>query len=283
MAGPTGGERPPAGWYGDPWGAAALRWWDGEAWTSGVSATGHDAPPPPTAVEGPPSFDRRALPVAIAAYVAAGVGAVVVGVGAAAVTDSDVVVIVAAQTALYGSLLTACRRTTRAYGTGSWRSDLGLRFRAQDIVTGIGTFIVASAIANAVASLVASDPDLQGSATDSLFDVSASTSVLVVVALIAVVGAPFVEEVFFRGLLLRSLASQLGPLGANLAQAVLFALAHIDPAQGWHNVDTVVRVFVLGLAFGYIAQERRRLGPGIAAHAVTNIVAVVVNLLLPLG
>ena len=37
------------------------------------------------------------------------------------------------------------------------------------------------------------------------------------------------------------------------------------------------------LPFGYIAQERRRLGPGIAAHFITNTVAVVVNLVLPTG
>lgn len=37
---------------------------------------------------------------------------------------------------------------------------------------------------------------------------------------------------------------------------------------------------MLGLAFGSIAQERRRLGPGMAAHFITNTVAVVADLLL---
>lgn len=278
--GPTGTGPPSPGWYPDPWGSASLRWWDGEAWTSGVSDTGVDAPPPPRELDQPPTFDKRALPVAIAAYVVAGVAAVAAGVVATAVTESDVVVIVAAQTALYGTLVYTCRRTARTYGTGSWRTDLGLRFRGADIGVGLVTFLAASALANALASVVASDPDLQGSSTDSLFDVSSGLSVRVAVVLIAVVAAPFVEELFFRGLLLRSLAAQMGPLVANVTQAVLFALAHIDPGQGWHNVDTVVRIFVLGLAFGYIAQDRKRLGPGIAAHAITNTVAVMVNLVL---
>jgi hypothetical protein len=32
---------PPAGWYRDPAGSSALRWWNGQQWTA------HLAPPPP--------------------------------------------------------------------------------------------------------------------------------------------------------------------------------------------------------------------------------------------
>lgn len=268
------------GWYRDPWGGAALRWWDGEAWTAGVSHTGLDAPPEVARVEDDPSFDRRSIKVAIAAYLLAGVAAAILGLAVAAVTESDVVFIVTAQSGLYGTMLVACRYASRTHGTGSWRTDFGLRFRAPDFVTGIGVFVAATVVANAIASVVAADADLQGSSTDSLFDTGPSLTLRVIVVLTAVIAAPYVEEVFFRGLLLRSLASRLRPIAANIVQAVLFAIAHVDPTAGWHNVDTVVRIFVLGMAFGYIAQEKRRLGPGIAAHFVTNTVAVVVNLVL---
>jgi uncharacterized protein len=33
------GENVPAGWYPDPWRQAALRWWDGNAWTGEVQQT----------------------------------------------------------------------------------------------------------------------------------------------------------------------------------------------------------------------------------------------------
>jgi uncharacterized protein len=33
------GENVPPGWYPDPWRAAALRWWDGNAWTGEVQHT----------------------------------------------------------------------------------------------------------------------------------------------------------------------------------------------------------------------------------------------------
>jgi hypothetical protein len=35
---------PPPGWYPDPGGAAPLRWWDGQAWTSATSAGMPTAP-----------------------------------------------------------------------------------------------------------------------------------------------------------------------------------------------------------------------------------------------
>ena len=47
-----------AGWYPDPWGQAARRWWDGQQWTShveGTAATGTttQAPHPPQAHQSP--------------------------------------------------------------------------------------------------------------------------------------------------------------------------------------------------------------------------------------
>jgi hypothetical protein len=33
------GPAPDAGWYGDPWGVAAWRWWDGRTWTALTSPT----------------------------------------------------------------------------------------------------------------------------------------------------------------------------------------------------------------------------------------------------
>ena len=277
---PAPGSPPARGWYPDPWSVAPLRWWDGQAWTSAVSRTGLEGGPRPPEPEGPPTLDARALPTAIAAYVGAGAAAVAAALATRAVTDNTVAVIVAAQAALYGVLLFACRHTSRRYGTGRWRDDFGLRVRPADAGTGAAAFFISASVANLVATVVASSSRLQGSPNERMFDIHESTGLHVAVVIIAVIGAPFVEELFFRGLLLRTLAAQTGPAAAIGAQAVLFGLAHIDPAQGWHNVNTVLRVGILGLGFGYIAQERRRLGPGMVAHAITNVIAVVVNLYL---
>ena len=59
-----------------------------------------------------------------------------------------------------------------------------------------------------------------------------------VIAIFTVVGAPFFEELFFRGVLLRSLArlfgnflGWVGPALAMIVTGVLFGLAHAESLQ----------------------------------------------------
>jgi len=87
-------------------------------------------------------------------------------------------------------------------------------------------------------------------------------SVLMVVAL-----GPFVEELVFRGVILRAAESRVGAGWAIVLQAALFAAYHLTP---W----LIVPSFVLGLACGWLAWQRRSLWPAIALHALYNGVAV---------
>jgi len=87
-------------------------------------------------------------------------------------------------------------------------------------------------------------------------------SVLMVVAL-----GPFVEELVFRGVILRAAESRVGAAWAIVLQAALFAAYHLTP---W----LIVPSFVLGLACGWLAWQRRSLWPAIALHALYNGVAV---------
>jgi membrane protease YdiL (CAAX protease family) len=84
-----------------------------------------------------------------------------------------------------------------------------------------------------------------------------------------VVGAPLIEEIFFRGMLLRSLATPV----AWVAQAAVFGAAHLSPAYGLGNVGVLVAIGVLGVILGATATRYRRLGPDIATHAWFNLVA----------
>src|SRR5439155_619508 len=73
---------------------------------------------------------------------------------------------------------------------------------------------------------------------------------LAVVAALVLVGAPFVEELFFRGLLLRSLLPLLGPRGAIAAQALVFASLHLRPSYGLGNVSLVLAIGAMGVVQG---------------------------------
>ncbi len=95
------------------------------------------------------------------------------------------------------------------------------------------------------------------------------------VTLIAAVGAPFFEELFFRGLLRTALAARFGRHGAVWGQAVLFGFAHYGEAQGLGNVSVVLALILLGVVLGYTAMLTGRLGAGIVAHSLFNLTAAV--------
>ncbi len=96
------------------------------------------------------------------------------------------------------------------------------------------------------------------------------------VAFLIVVGAPVVEELFFRGLLLRALERRFGSFGwsrglvrlsAIVVSGLVFALFHFEPLQ-------FLGLAVFGIALGVLASWSRRLGPSTVAHASFNAVAV---------
>jgi membrane protease YdiL (CAAX protease family) len=108
----------------------------------------------------------------------------------------------------------------------------------------------------------------------------AHTTGLVVVSLVVVVGAPLVEELFFRGLLLRGLdrslarfGRRLGPVLAVVVMGVAFGAAHLQllPAFG---------LAIFGMVLGALAYGFKRLGPGVVTHATFNLLAVL-GLLYP--
>ena len=81
------------------------------------------------------------------------------------------------------------------------------------------------------------------------------------------IGAPVIEELFFRGLLFRSLRRRFGPWPAIVGSAVVFGLAHFELLQ-------LPALIAFGLVLGFMAEKSGRLGPGIVAHAAFNAATV---------
>ncbi len=87
--------------------------------------------------------------------------------------------------------------------------------------------------------------------------------------------APLVEEVVFRGAVLRSLLQRMNSRwGAIALSAFLFALVHLNPAQMPH-------AFLIGILLGWMYERTRSILPGIMVHWVNNTVVYVVYNLLP--
>ena len=91
-------------------------------------------------------------------------------------------------------------------------------------------------------------------------------------AVVVIVGAPIVEELFFRGLVLRSLQRRFGDAWSVIASAGVFGLAHLSTSGAALQLPALV---ALGLILAVLALRTGRLGPGIFAHGAFNAVTVV--------
>jgi hypothetical protein len=179
---------------------------------------------------------------------------------------------------LWIPMVGACVLASRSFGTGSMADDLGLRFTPVDLGLAVAVALGGMLASAAVQLALSPFPRLLGSNTGFIEQQRGTIAGVIVVATSTLVGAPFVEELFFRGLVLRALLPKLR-WAAVVVQAMIFGLIHFDPQQGLGNVGVILGVGAFGLVQGVAAWRLGRIGPTILAHALFNAVAVVPVLL----
>ncbi|MBR5542937.1 MAG: CPBP family intramembrane metalloprotease [Oscillospiraceae bacterium] len=81
---------------------------------------------------------------------------------------------------------------------------------------------------------------------------------------LCIILGPFVEELMFRGILLKMFASSVGIFFGAIITSVLFAVSHTDPVQ-------VIYTFVLGLVLASVRVKSTSLWSAVALHAAFNI------------
>jgi len=86
------------------------------------------------------------------------------------------------------------------------------------------------------------------------------------VAVTAVVVAPFVEEVFFRGFLYSGLRAMARPAVAAAVAAAAFSFTHVEP----DNLDALPTTFLLGLFLADLRERTGGLTAPVAMHACYN-------------
>lgn len=278
-------DLPEAGWYADPWRQAPWRWWDGSAWTG---YAGPYAPPVaapsrswfPRRGERDETFGMRGGVLAIVGVVAAiglSIGSLLAA-RAAGVSDRSVWYIVAGQLGLWTGLVGACLVAVRRHSDGSLRS-LGLaRLTWRDVGIGVvgglaGRFGAMIIVIPFVPLLRNQNGPRNTSFTNGLLH-RGSFAALITVTIVAI-GAPFIEELFFRGLVQSVLTRRFGPSIAIWGQAVCFAAVHYVVGMSALQIAvTMLTIGSMGVLLGVLRWHFQRLGPGIVAHAVFNLIAV---------
>jgi len=164
-------------------------------------------------------------------------------------------------------------KASRWWGSGRVVDDVGLRFRPIDLVIGLGAAAVAFGVMMATSRVI----DALAHQTSNVREFHIQFPGAVVVELIVLSGvlAPVTEELLFRGVLLRGMASRWGPTAGVIAQGVVFGVAHAKFDGVWSTVGVVVTVTAVGIVFGWVARATGRLAPGMVAHSVYNLVLLV--------
>lgn len=159
---------------------------------------------------------------------------------------------------------------SRRWGTRRFVRDIGLSIRWIDVPLGIVGAIVLT-ITMTVINLITYAIGLpNGSNLSDVAEQGRSVPLFVSLFVLAGVIAPVTEEIMFRGLIQRGLASRFPGWGAVFIQGTIFGAAHYLPSEGWGNLTLLVSLAVMGVGLGFLANLTGRLGASIVAHAAFN-------------
>lgn len=208
---------------------------------------------------------------AFVAFALGAAGAFAVGLFVSSSDRNRATEIVVTSLALWLPLVVACVVVSKRRGTGSLGDDYGFRFRWSDLGIGLAGSVAGRLLA---AVFVAPVPlpsrslnDLDESRFGESIEGGAAWLALV---LVTCVGAPLVEELFFRGLVQARLVGRYGPVVGIAVASLLFGSAHLMAWQGTWTFAYAWAVTGGGVVLGTIFHLSRRLGPAIAAHAFFN-------------
>lgn len=98
-----------------------------------------------------------------------------------------------------------------------------------------------------------------------------------------ILGSPFAEEVFFRGLLLQELRTILGSTWATFTSAFAFALLHLpqwlilENQSGVELLSLFGTIFVYGIIFAILVNLTRSLWASLLPHWINNFILLAIS------
>ena len=186
---------------------------------------------------------------------------------------------------LWAGFFGAAWLATGVRGTKSFVRDLGLRFRWRDLLgvpIGVGGQVLVALVYIPISHHV-HDFSQRFDAPSQRLTGGSHGAGFVLVAVLTVVGAPFFEELYFRGVLLRSLVRLFGTVGgwvgptlAIVITGLVFALFHFEALQ-------YAGLALFGIILSFVSYRTGRLGMNMVAHASFNLTAVLAAVVVPLA
>ncbi|MDW3216643.1 MAG: CPBP family glutamic-type intramembrane protease [Ilumatobacteraceae bacterium] len=219
----------------------------------------------------------------VLAYVVAGLAGGLALVGIEAITgdpiDGDGPVAIAAFVGLNAiATVGVVVLATRRRGQGSLRADFGLEMRRWDPLVGLGTGFAALMVAGLASYGIDTAFGAEEPTSNVPLDELASFGDFAVFFVAVAIVTPIVEELFFRGLLYRSILKRgRSPRRAIPITTLVFVLPHLPAVGSWPEVVSLfASIGVLGLGFNLACHwTGNRLAAPIVAHFVVNGLAVV--------
>lgn len=162
---------------------------------------------------------------------------------------------------------------SRTKGNGIVR-DFGLRGERRDVVVGsvvgvLSQLVLLPLLYLPLLQLLDRDAGDVEQVARNLTDRATDPIGVVLLVLIVGLGAPVAEEVFYRGLVFRSLEKRFGTWPGIVVSGVVFGASHLE----WLTLPGLA---LFGGILAYLTHRTQRLAPAVAAHVAFNMVTVVV-------
>jgi membrane protease YdiL (CAAX protease family) len=153
---------------------------------------------------------------------------------------------------------------------GAEPAELGLRMASRRVtVVAIVGLLVVTPIALVAGSILGGD--LLGSSFFGTYALDLSQSAALAPALVFAISNAFAEELAYRGAMRVWLAPTLGVVAANLAQAIVFGLAHSGADFVGPVAPVAASMIGAGFVAGVIARRTNSLALVLAIHAAADI------------